>query len=192
MSLPAPDALFEMCEYAFRAGKCELRCPYVGDDMAPCDKIWSMDELIEKACLNPSEHGEFLLKITQTISNLQKVRDNISVDQELANILNSCEWKKIGSNVSCPSTRACPKCGAVIEHIMGCPNMECTFPGCGTRFCFVCLQERCRGSCYIAPIQFQVKANSVTADGGTAATHFVRRLSKRLSKRMNLDHSGKN
>ena len=39
--------------------------------------------------------------------------------------------------VQCPSIRACPKCGFIIEHAERCKHMTCT--SCKQEFCFVCL-----------------------------------------------------
>nr|XP_023692244.1 E3 ubiquitin-protein ligase HEL1-like [Paramormyrops kingsleyae] len=42
-------------------------------------------------------------------------------------------------NVQCPSTRACPTCGVLIEHDKsGCKNIICS--RCQKEFCFVCLK----------------------------------------------------
>lgn len=51
-------------------------------------------------------------------------------------ILRECNEKDI-SGVKCPSIRACPKCGLMIEHTDGCKQMQCT---CKQKFCFLCLQ----------------------------------------------------
>jgi hypothetical protein len=40
----------------------------------------------------------------------------------------------------CPSTRACPRCGTLIEHNEGCKHMTCT--RCGLEFCFICLRVK--------------------------------------------------
>ena len=57
-------------------------------------------------------------------------------------------------------TRACIKCGTLIEHAGQCKHMTCTI--CKQQFCFVCLQPRVNGSwicgshntkCEPAPIQ---------------------------------------
>lgn len=39
--------------------------------------------------------------------------------------------------VKCPSRRACPKCGMLIEHEKACKQMVCR---CGQKFCFICLK----------------------------------------------------
>ncbi len=42
-------------------------------------------------------------------------------------------------NVSCPSMRACPTCGNLVEHdTTGCKNIICN--RCRVEFCFVCLK----------------------------------------------------
>jgi len=45
----------------------------------------------------------------------------------------------IGNVQSCPSIRACPKCGLLLSHIGGCRHMTCTC--CGAEFCFICLRR---------------------------------------------------
>ncbi|XP_048827015.1 uncharacterized protein DDB_G0292642-like [Brienomyrus brachyistius] len=56
-------------------------------------------------------------------------------------------------NVQCPSTRACPTCGLMIEHDKtGCKNITCL--RCRKEFCFVCLKltpECRRTSSYFTP-----------------------------------------
>ncbi|XP_024656385.2 uncharacterized protein LOC112431873 [Maylandia zebra] len=40
----------------------------------------------------------------------------------------------------CPSVRACPTCGLLLEHsTIACPSVDC--PRCNGRFCFVCLKH---------------------------------------------------
>ena len=50
----------------------------------------------------------------------------------------------LGLNISVPKLRACPGCGAVIEHIYGCKQMTCK--NCQTEFCFICLRKKNQGS----------------------------------------------
>ncbi|KAL5015377.1 hypothetical protein ScPMuIL_009647 [Solemya velum] len=189
-----PGSLFQLCRSEFSNGKVEIRCPYVGDDLTGCDQVWEMDELIEKACIDRREHNEFMAFINETLINLRKVKEHFSTSQELARILNDCGWKNFGGGIQCPSHRACPKCGAVIEHISSCNQMTCQFPGCHTTFCFICLGVPCRGNCYLAPVQIQFE-NDGESDGGKTPTletvtvdvpeiqiEFVRRLSRALSQ----------
>ncbi|XP_071179599.1 uncharacterized protein [Mytilus edulis] len=77
-------------------------------------------------------------------------------------ILRECPEKKV-VEVSCPSVRACPKCGLMIEHREACKQMECP---CGQKFCFICLKMAdARGQytcgawnfkCVKAPVQTQL------------------------------------
>ena len=53
-------------------------------------------------------------------------------------ILRETSAKKV-VGVDTPSTRACPKCGALITHTQACKHMICL---CGTNFCFICLKQR--------------------------------------------------
>jgi len=61
----------------------------------------------------------------------------------------------IGDIHGCPSIRACPKCGLLINHAGGCRHMTCT--SCGAEFCFICLKRwkvyYLRHACQIAPVQ---------------------------------------
>uniref|UniRef100_A0A3Q1GFT5 IBR domain-containing protein n=2 Tax=Acanthochromis polyacanthus TaxID=80966 RepID=A0A3Q1GFT5_9TELE len=56
----------------------------------------------------------------------------------------------------CPSIRACPTCGSLLEH----SKKYCNFvvcPRCQANFCFVCLQQRHhRSSCTVAPRQTSI------------------------------------
>ena len=56
--------------------------------------------------------------------------------QESLLILQAAPMKEI-YGVKCPSTRACPKCGFIIEHAERCKHMACS--SCKQEFCFVCL-----------------------------------------------------
>ncbi|KAL5014720.1 hypothetical protein ScPMuIL_008990 [Solemya velum] len=60
-----------------------------------------------------------------------------STEDEALAILRTCPMKEI-NNVMCPSKRACPSCGALIEHEKGCYKINCT--SCKKDFCFICLQ----------------------------------------------------
>ncbi|XP_052084224.1 uncharacterized protein LOC127721492 isoform X2 [Mytilus californianus] len=60
-------------------------------------------------------------------------------------ILRECKEKEI-SGINCPTIRACPKCGLMIEHIDGCKQMQCT---CKQKFCFLCLQMANNQGAYI-------------------------------------------
>ena len=52
-------------------------------------------------------------------------------------ILAKCEETTI-YGVKCPGIRACPKCGALIQHKEACKHMKCR--ACQQEFCFVCLR----------------------------------------------------
>ncbi|XP_071172155.1 potential E3 ubiquitin-protein ligase ariadne-2-like [Mytilus edulis] len=58
---------------------------------------------------------------------------------KLQNILNECPKKVMGHSYikNVPSIRFCPNCHALIEHIDGCKETQCT--NCNKSFCFVCL-----------------------------------------------------
>lgn len=64
-----------------------------------------------------------------------------SQNQSQANlqiIQNATMTEVIG--VMCPSIRACPHCGVLIEHIAYCKHMKCKM--CNTNFCFLCLRVK--------------------------------------------------
>ena len=78
---------------------------------------------------------------------------------EMQKILQTCTKKKI-HDVECPSVRACPGCGVLINHWSDCKHMKCSV--CKKEFCFVCLSApvdgrySCgsyRASCTPAPVQ---------------------------------------
>lgn len=48
--------------------------------------------------------------------------------------------EKVIAGVRTPSLRACPHCGALVEHSAACKHMKC--PACGKEFCFICLSKR--------------------------------------------------
>uniref|UniRef100_A0A669F8J5 RBR-type E3 ubiquitin transferase n=1 Tax=Oreochromis niloticus TaxID=8128 RepID=A0A669F8J5_ORENI len=57
----------------------------------------------------------------------------------------------------CPSVRACPTCGLLLEHSKkDCPSVDC--PRCSVTFCFVCLKHsgECFTSCIAAPRQTSI------------------------------------
>ncbi|XP_077982907.1 uncharacterized protein LOC144437761 [Glandiceps talaboti] len=75
-------------------------------------------------------------------------------DQQLE-ILKTCQPKTIGAVPNCPSHRACPSCGVLIEHIDACKQMKCR---CGQNFCFICLKKdfQCTQYCAVAEIQVKI------------------------------------
>ncbi|XP_002733653.2 uncharacterized protein LOC100371864 [Saccoglossus kowalevskii] len=78
-------------------------------------------------------------------------------------ILRTCPKKTIVGVPNCPSRRACPSCGMLIEHDKACKHMVCF---CGKKFCFICLTKPdAKGSyqcgsyntkCTIAAIQTKI------------------------------------
>jgi len=74
-------------------------------------------------------------------------------------ILNVAEKREIDSVKDCPSIRACPKCGLLINLTEGCRHMTCTT--CNAEFCFICLSRwtgngHLSRSCKVAPVQTQL------------------------------------
>ena len=58
-------------------------------------------------------------------------------------MLQNCGNKDV-VGVSTPSLRACPHCGALVQHIEACKHMNC--PACKQNFCFICLKVPSSGS----------------------------------------------
>ena len=58
-------------------------------------------------------------------------------DPRLRILQEASEKEVVG--VKCPSVRACPACGMMIEHTERCKHMTCL---CNTEFCFICLKKR--------------------------------------------------
>jgi len=54
-------------------------------------------------------------------------------------MLQNCSNKDV-VGVSTPSIRACPHCGALVQHTDACKHMTC--PACSREFCFICLRKK--------------------------------------------------
>jgi len=71
-------------------------------------------------------------------------------------ILSAAETMSVDNIPGCPSIRACPNCGLLINLKEGCRHMTCI--SCRVEFCFICL-KRWRhhhflsAACQIAPVQ---------------------------------------
>lgn len=82
--------------------------------------------------------------------------DNSGCINEPLKTLKTCpeiKFEKVKGVSNCPSVRACPTCGKLLEHNgAGCKNITC--PDCEVEFCFVCLKittECLRTSNYFIP-----------------------------------------
>lgn len=68
--------------------------------------------------------------------------DNDGCCNETLKTLKNCEditFESVMDVSGCPSIRACPTCGSLVEHnSKKCKNVTC--PRCKTEFCFVCLK----------------------------------------------------
>lgn len=53
-------------------------------------------------------------------------------------MLQSCPNKDV-IGVQTPSIRACPFCGALVQHVDACKQMNCL--ACSKAFCFICLKK---------------------------------------------------
>ncbi|XP_048018108.1 uncharacterized protein DDB_G0292642-like [Megalobrama amblycephala] len=85
--------------------------------------------------------------------------DNLGCSNSDLNMLRDCKMISLplsgDKNIQCPSIRACPDCGMLIEHTGGCKNMVCC--NCKRRFCFICLKSS-NGCCTsgVAPRQTSI------------------------------------
>ncbi|XP_047465499.1 uncharacterized protein DDB_G0292642-like isoform X1 [Mugil cephalus] len=73
--------------------------------------------------------------------------------------LKTCPDVVISGVAGCPSIRACPTCGSLLEHTkLHCNNVVC--PRCSVEFCFVCLEtsDECDMDCLcaVAPRQTSI------------------------------------
>ncbi|XP_038831547.1 E3 ubiquitin-protein ligase arih1-like [Salvelinus namaycush] len=65
--------------------------------------------------------------------------DDCMTDLELLKTCPTVTFSVVQGVTGCPSTRACPTCGVLVEHDKtGCKNIECK--NCNKEFCFVCLK----------------------------------------------------
>ena len=74
-------------------------------------------------------------------------------------ILTVAEKMVINDIPGCPSIRACPKCGLLINLTSGCRHMTCG--NCNAQFCFICLTRwtgvtHLTRKCTVAPVQVQI------------------------------------
>ena len=74
-------------------------------------------------------HGSSVFAVIRTVGG---------GDPRVTMLLN-CPEKNIGG-VKSPSLRACPHCGALVEHTDACKHMKC--PACSNEFCFIFLSKR--------------------------------------------------
>lgn len=88
--------------------------------------------------------------------------DNLGCSSSDLNMLRDCKMITLvysgDKTIQCPSIRACPDCGTLIEHTGGCKNMVCC--NCKRSFCFVCLKSP-NGCCTsgAAPRQTSIPQN---------------------------------
>ena len=71
--------------------------------------------------------------------------------------------------VRCPSIRACPVCGTLIEHTEACKHMTCR--NCGSKFCFLCLKVKPKNAgwpCGYAYTQCEVAPRQTTVSQRTS------------------------
>ncbi|TSL40964.1 hypothetical protein Baya_7043 [Bagarius yarrelli] len=107
----------DLTNLCVRCTICTLKCGKKFEFCWQCMKTWKgsaprSDKCENSGCVNP--HIEKLLNCKDTI--LPSVQ-----------------------NLKCPSLRACPTCGNLVEHdTTGCKNIICN--RCNIEFCFSCLQ----------------------------------------------------
>lgn len=70
--------------------------------------------------------------------------DNDGCSNKNLELLQTCktiDLPQVRGATNCPSVRACPKCGAIVEHSRKfCKNVIC--PRCHLEFCFICLKSK--------------------------------------------------
>ncbi|KAJ0006290.1 hypothetical protein NQD34_013563 [Periophthalmus magnuspinnatus] len=70
--------------------------------------------------------------------------DNHGCSNKNLELLATCktiDLPQVRGATNCPSVRACPKCGTIVEHSRkNCKNLIC--PRCHVEFCFVCLKPK--------------------------------------------------
>lgn len=70
--------------------------------------------------------------------------DNDGCSNKNLELLQTCktiDLPQVRDATNCPSVRACPDCGAIVEHSRKfCKNVIC--PRCGLEFCFLCLKAK--------------------------------------------------
>lgn len=80
------------------------------------------------------------LREWENVSSVTKCgNDDCSGEDKRLRILRNCPRKIIVGVAGCPSRRACPGCGMLIEHERDCKHMRCR---CGKEFCFICLKPK--------------------------------------------------
>ncbi|XP_065258866.1 E3 ubiquitin-protein ligase DDB_G0292642-like [Emys orbicularis] len=85
--------------------------------------------------------------------------ENVGCKNQSLEVLANCKLKDLpGSEIkNCPSIRACPTCGRLIEHMEKCKYIVC--PQCHVEFCFACLEiaRNCQASKRGAYFQYCAK-----------------------------------
>ena len=78
--------------------------------------------------------------------------DNDGCYNEPLKLLQTCPvivFESVKNVTGCPSIRACPNCGLLVEHTQKyCKNVSC--PRCKLLFCFVCLEPKACTTYYSA------------------------------------------
>ena len=80
-------------------------------------------------------HPELCLSHCSSIAIVMQTRGG---SDPRVQMLQSCPNKDV-VGVSTPSIRACPFCGALVQHTDACKHMNC--PACSRAFCFICLKK---------------------------------------------------
>lgn len=151
-------ALYNYCTAELKNSKTSIACPR-------CSTEWSVQVLHQYTDLTVTQINEIEEGLTRnfcllTLPGVVKCNECGDVwsssgscgstcpsctskkggsDKETVKLLAECSLKTIG-HASCPSIRACPHCGKLIEHIEACKRVDCD--GCKTTFCFNCLTIR--------------------------------------------------
>eukprot|EP00667_Euglena_gracilis_P009265 EG_transcript_9408 len=110
---------------------------------------------------------EFQENVERRLRDLAAMGEQEREDQEVQRLLTLLQETKLGPiegvQGDVPLTRACPRCGLVIEYVADCKHVPC--PTCKHRYCFVCLRDPSQHSkaewdaiaeCSVAPIQTSI------------------------------------
>lgn len=177
------SGLYEHCMSKVRAGSDRVSCPV-------CSRGWSVKDMRERTGLSEGQvksideglARNFFLSMPGVVkcggcgaiyssssssghgqlcsSCAVKSHDGKRATVEL---LASCPIKTVGHASSCPTLRACPNCGNVIEHEADCRRVECNH--CKTLFCFVCLTIRTSSNYYPCPDRCGTAARQTVIPG---------------------------
>ncbi|KAG5846239.1 hypothetical protein ANANG_G00147690 [Anguilla anguilla] len=159
-----PQSLTAWCRSLLDQGQYVFRCPALRDGtLQKCGAQWTYQEVRKLAVLTATEQRHFEVTLAalaaaeycecktcpgcqtsverKNLSNLDRC-DNQGCTNKDLELLKRCpttSLPQVPGVADCPSLRACPTCGLLLEHDRsGCKNLLCS--RCQVEFCFVCLK----------------------------------------------------